>query len=52
MLSAVTSDNTLWVREPVFHDIKWHHVGHANKVVGMAPFSPYPHDKKKDCSER
>jgi hypothetical protein len=34
-LFCATSDNRLWWRDPVGHDVDWDHIGHANNVVGM-----------------
>jgi hypothetical protein len=31
-----TTDNRLWVRDPLPTDIPWQHIGHANDVVAMA----------------
>lgn len=35
-LFAVTSDNTLWWRDPVDINVTWQAIGHANNVVAMA----------------
>ena len=35
-LYCATSDNGLWMRDPVHHDVDWQDIGHANGVVGMA----------------
>lgn len=35
-LFAATSDNRLWVRDPVLRDVSWRPIGHANDVVAMA----------------
>ncbi len=35
-LYCTTSNNRLWSRDPVTHDIPWQHLGHAGSVVGLA----------------
>jgi hypothetical protein len=35
-LFAATSDNQLWMCDPVPQAVQWRHVGHANNVVAMA----------------
>jgi hypothetical protein len=35
-LFAATSNNRLWVRDPVLAEVDWRDIGHANDVVAMA----------------
>src|SRR4029453_11347001 len=34
-LFAATSENKVWARDPVFRDVAWQDIGHANNVVAM-----------------
>lgn len=35
-LYCATADNSLWMRDPVHHEVDWQRIGHANGVVGLA----------------
>ena len=34
-LFCATRDNSLWMRDPVWQDVNWQRIGHANQVVSM-----------------